>query len=53
MAAPAPSPAAHYYADRERGVIRVGNTPQEFRKLMVDELALYRNVIQTAGIKPG
>ncbi len=38
---------------RDRGVVRVGNTPQEFRKLMVDELALYKNVIQTAGIKPG
>lgn len=37
---------------RERGVIRGGNTPREFRALMVSDLELYKSVIKQAGIKP-
>jgi tripartite-type tricarboxylate transporter receptor subunit TctC len=36
---------------RERGVIRVGNTPAQFRTLMADEFALYQGIIKQAGIK--
>lgn len=37
---------------RERGVIRGGNTPREFKALMVNDLELYKGVIKQAGIKP-
>jgi tripartite-type tricarboxylate transporter receptor subunit TctC len=36
---------------RDRGVIRVGNTPAEFRKVIADDFELYKSVIKSAGIK--
>lgn len=36
---------------RERGVIRGGNSPAEFRALMMSDLELYKSVIKQAGIK--
>jgi tripartite-type tricarboxylate transporter receptor subunit TctC len=36
---------------RERGVIRGGNSPREFRAMMVGDLELYKSVIKQAGIK--
>lgn len=35
---------------RQQGVIRVGNTPEEFSALMAEEFDLYRRVIAEAGI---
>lgn len=37
---------------RDRGVVRVGSTPKEFRTLIVNDFELYKNVIRQAGVKP-
>jgi tripartite-type tricarboxylate transporter receptor subunit TctC len=36
---------------RDQGVIRVGNSAEEFRSFMVGDLALYQKVIADAGVK--
>ena len=36
---------------RERGVIRIGSTPGEFKLLIAKDLDLYKSVIKQAGIK--
>lgn len=36
---------------KEQGVIRVGNSAEEFRAFTVEELALYQQVIAEAGVK--
>lgn len=36
---------------RDRGVIRVGSRPGEFRKVIADDFELYKSVIKSAGIK--
>lgn len=36
---------------RDRGVIRVGSTPGEFRQVVADDYELYKGVIKQAGIK--
>ena len=36
---------------KDRGVVPVGSTPQEFAKVMNDEYALYQQVVRDAGIK--
>ena len=37
---------------KDRGVVPVGSTAQEFAKVMNDEYELYRQVVRDAGIKP-
>ena len=37
---------------RDRGVVPVGSSPQEFAKTMADEYDLYRKVVKAANIKP-
>ena len=36
---------------KDRGVIRVGNSPAEFRTIMNDEYTLFQNVIKQTGVK--
>jgi tripartite-type tricarboxylate transporter receptor subunit TctC len=37
---------------RQQGIVRVGNTPQEFARRIVDDIAAFRQVIETANIRP-
>ena len=37
---------------KDRGVVPVGSTAQEFAKVMNDEYELYRQVVRDAGVKP-
>ena len=37
---------------RDRGVIRVGSNPGDFKKVISDDFETYKSVIKTAGIKP-
>ncbi|MDQ6620445.1 MAG: tripartite tricarboxylate transporter substrate binding protein [Pseudomonadota bacterium] len=37
---------------KERGVVPVGSSPQEFAKLMADEYELYRKLVKDANIRP-
>lgn len=46
------SPAAEEKL-RQQGVIRVGNSPDEFARYMADEVAKYRKVIEGANIQLG
>ena len=36
---------------KDRGVIRIGSNPKDFRTLIVDDIELYKGVIKQAGIK--
>jgi tripartite-type tricarboxylate transporter receptor subunit TctC len=36
---------------RERGVIRIGSNPRDFKTLITDDFELYKSVIARAGIK--
>jgi tripartite-type tricarboxylate transporter receptor subunit TctC len=46
------SPAAEEKL-RQQGVIRVGNTPEEFGKVMVEELARFKPIVEQANIQVG
>ena len=37
---------------QDKGIVRVGNTAQEFQALMASEFETYKKVIAEAGIKP-
>lgn len=36
---------------RERGVIRIGSNPRDFKTLVTDDFELYKSVIKDAGVK--
>ena len=37
---------------KDRGVVPVGSSAQDFAKLMNDEYELYKQVVRDAGVKP-
>jgi tripartite-type tricarboxylate transporter receptor subunit TctC len=46
------SPAAEEKL-RQQGVVRVGNTPEEFGRLMVEEVARFKPIVEQANIQVG
>jgi tripartite-type tricarboxylate transporter receptor subunit TctC len=46
------SPAAEETL-RQQGVVRVGNTPEEFGRLMVEEVARFKPIVEQANIQVG
>jgi tripartite-type tricarboxylate transporter receptor subunit TctC len=37
---------------KSQGYESVGNTPKEFKQLIKDEIAMWKDVVKSAGIKP-